>query len=477
MTRRLSLPAILLLIFAGLSPALGEEAIADTRESWRVGVAEFTSDSLSGENVYLSSSFPLLIHETLSRIETHTFAGAEAEAYRMVMLGRERDRLMKLRDAALLARDTNFVSGKLPADGTGDSQVDDLVESIAGLESLNLTGIAVSMVKPIEIITTPEGVLLPRVVGSPAAYAESRNLDLLIFGTIVEIESYLFIDIHLYLDAFGELPELKTAFSRERLADGSAGVLNSLSQTALGREWADVSITASIDSAEIYFDGEFKGIGEVILSFVEPGEHHVLIKSTGFEDFASTISLVSGVDERLVAELKQAAADSFIVSTVPSDAQVYARSQWLGITPAEVPKDMLYLQGMVKKEGYQDFLVPVLPKDMDIVSITLMPDKFDRRTIIEDERKGFYKVLAAFILSMPLPIYFFDVTNTLTQSYMAEAQLSPFERNLDEAYRLLDMRQITLSAYIATAFLSAALFIDATIELFEYIDRVQLSTY
>jgi hypothetical protein len=156
---------------------------------------------------------------------------------------------------------------------------------------------------------------------------------------------------------------------------------------------------------------------------------------------------------------------------------VYARSQWFGTTPAEVPMDMLYLQGMVKKDGYQDFLIPVLPKGTDIVNITLMPEKFDRSTIIKDEREGFYKVLAAFILSMPLPIYFFDVTNTLTQSYMAEAQLSPFERNLDEAYRLLDMRQITLSAYIATAFISAALFIDATIELFEYIDRVQLSTY
>ena len=477
MTGRLSLPGVLLLFFAGLVPALGEEQIADRRDTWRVGVAEFTSNGLSAENTYLSSSYPLLIHETLSRIETHTFTGEEAEAYRMVLLGRERDRLMKLRDAALLARDTNFVSGKSSADRSGESRADDLIDSIAGLESFNLTGIPVSMEKPVEIITASEGVLLPRVIGSPAAYAESQDLDLLVFGAIVEIESYLFVDIHLYLDAFGELPALKAAFSRERLSEGSAGVFHSLSKTALGREWSDVSIAASIDSAEIYFDGEFKGIGAVTLSFLKPGEHEIIIKSTGFEEYTFTISLIPGAEESVAAELVQAVPDTLIVTTIPDDAQVYARSQWFGTTPVEVPKDMLYLQGMVKKEGYQDYLVPVLPEDTDLVTITLMPDKFDRGTIIKDERDGFYKVLAAFILSLPLPIYFYDATNTLTQSYNAESQVAPFKRNVDEAYRLFDMRQVTFSAYIATVFISAALFIDATIELLEYIDRVQLSTY
>lgn len=460
--------------------AAGDEPVSDTRETWRVGIAEFSSEGLTTENTYLRQSYPLLIHELLSRIETHTFVGEEAGAYRTVIQERERDRLIKLRDIALVGRDTDYLSGKTSsgAGGTGKSRVDELIESIVQLDELNLAGVEVRMEKPVEIVTDAGGgVLLPRVIGSPAVYAESKDLDFLVFGLIEEIESYLFVDIRIYQDAFGELPPLKTAFSREFLSSGSASVFASLTKLALGREWGDLSITAPVDSAEIYFDGEFKGIGEVTLSFVEPGEYSIVVRSSGYDEYTAAITVLPGSEVQVVAELVKAVPSMIQMTTVPPGAQLYSRSQWYGTTPAEIPGDEPHLQAFIKKEGYQDFLFPVLPEETDSITLALLPNKLDRTTVIEDERDGFYNVLAAFIISLPLPVYLFDVTNTLTQSYNAELQQPPSARNIDEAYRLLDMRQISFSAYIATVFVSVALFIDATIELIEYIDRVQLSTY
>jgi len=425
----------------------------------------------------LSASYPLLIHEILNRLEEHTYTEAEATAYRQALAARERERLITLRDEALASRDTIFLTGKAPQGAAGEARVKELNERIEKLDALAVDGIEVSRKKTVELAAGGESPLLPEVIGPPAAYAAAKNLDLLVFGVIEEIESYLFVDVRLYSDAYRELPVLKTAFSRERLFEGSAAVFDSLVRTVLGREWAEITVAASVESAEIYFDGGFKGVGEVALAYIEPGEHTVAVKAFGYQDFAEKIYVGAGEAPLVAAQLIEAARSPVTISSIPPGAEFYARSRWYGATPVEVPADFVHAQGVMSKEGYQDALVPDIPRNGDSLEIRLLTEKFDRRTMIKNEREGFYKVLGAFILSLPLPVYFFDRTNTLTQSYMTEAQRPPFSRNLDEAYRLLELRQISLGAYIETTFLSVALFVDATIELLEYIDRVQLTTY
>ena len=455
----------------------GEEQVRDPRTTWRVGVAEFTPDGLSSANRYLGASYPLLIHETLNRLKSHKYTEEEAKGYREVVMARERDRLIKLRDTALKKRDSDFVSGKLTGSSTGNSKLEELEESIVRLNSLNLNGIELATRKSVELVLGEDGPLLPVVIGSPAEIAEQYDLDLLVFGVIEEIQSYLFVDVYLYVDAFGSMPPLQTAFSRERMTESSQAIFDSIVRTVLGFEAADLSIAAGIDTAEIYIDGEFKGIGEVTLNYLEPGEYEIAITAYGYRDYKETVLLSAGDDARISPVLAAQPSESIAVSSIPADADLYAQSQWYGRTPVDVSGNLRNLQGTVRKEGFQDFLLPSIPEETTSLELKLLPEKFDRSRIIKEEREDFYKVLAAFIISLPLPVYFFDTTNTLTQSYTAEAQLSPFQRNLDEAYKLLELRQMSLSAYVATAFVSVALFVDATLQLLEYIDRVQLSTY
>lgn len=204
MKRNATALVLLLLVWRPHSPFC-ETAVSDERGTWRIGVSEFISDGLSAENGYLSSSYALLIRETLSRLETHIYSGEEADAYRKVIIGRERDRLMKQRDEALVAKDTAFVSGKI-AEGTVGERAEELADSVRRLDTLNLTGIQVELAKKIEMVDGAAGPLLPKVTASPAVFAETNDLDMLVFGTIAEIESYLFVDVRVYLDAFGELP-------------------------------------------------------------------------------------------------------------------------------------------------------------------------------------------------------------------------------------------------------------------------------
>ncbi len=472
-----SFAAAVLIIALGAVSAHGDDTFADPRQTWRVGVARFTAVSLSPENSYLSASFPLLIRETLSRIGDHTFTDEETLAYKITIVEGERERLLGLRDTALIARDTDFIAGKLDQGVSGTTRVNQLEQSIESLDALDLDAIEVSGKKPVELVSGTDSPLLPEVIGSPSRNAKASDLDLLVFGTIEEIESYLFVDVRLYSYTFGELPMMSTAFSRERLTESSVAVFDSLIRTVLGREWADVTVIASNESAEISFDGEFKGLGEVTLDYVEPGEHAVHVSALGFRPLDEIVSLTAGEDSRLNLELVEESQRQFHISSVPRGADFYTRSQWYGTTPVEVPADFTHVQGIVSEEGYQEALIPDIPGNTDSLEIRLLPDKFDRRSVVRSEREGFYKVLAAFFLSLPLPVYFFDRTNTLTQSYVAEAQRPFYQINLAEANRLLNLRQISLSAYVGTAFISVVLFIDATIELLEYIDLVQLTTY
>ncbi|MBN1686992.1 MAG: PEGA domain-containing protein [Spirochaetales bacterium] len=477
MRLRIGAAALCMALLLGCGAVFGKTGLSDPRSTWRVGVATFTAEGLTPENAYLRASYPLLLREILGRLDEHRYTDEEMLAYRLLIVARERDRLLKLRDAALASRDTEIISGKLSSESAGGKRADELLESIKKLDGLDPEDIGIAEKKPVELASAAESPLLPAVTGSVAGYAQKYNLDLLVFGTIEEIESYLFVDVYLYFDASGERNVLKTAFSRERLAEGSQTVFDSLAGAVLGRDWADITITASEESAEVYVDGQFKGIGEVTLNYLETGEHTVVVKAVGYGEYEETFLISAGETAFLSAELVPEVPRTVTLSSAPSGAGLYARSQWYGTTPVDVHGDLVDLQGTLRKEGYQDALVPGIPGNADSLEITLMPDVLDRRTVIKDEREGFYKVLAAFILSVPLPVYFFDFTNTLTQSYMTEAQLPPYQRNLDEVYRLFELRQLSLSAYVATAFVSVALFIDATRELLEYIDRVQLTTY
>ena len=73
MTRR-NLCTVALCFLSGLAVC---QNLADSRDVWRIGVAEFTGDSLFRENGYLLSSLPLLIRDKIEVVDSHTVSDEE----------------------------------------------------------------------------------------------------------------------------------------------------------------------------------------------------------------------------------------------------------------------------------------------------------------------------------------------------------------------------------------------------------------
>ncbi len=467
-----------LLLFLGSGFVCGEDVPEDVRQTWRIGIAEFDTTGLAPENLYVGSSYPLLIHEALARIDSHRFTSQEMDRYRSVLVSRELRRLAKERDSLLSERDAAYLAKR---SATTPSSIDNLTrvtEALKTVSTLDQMIIAVMQEKPIEMVVGKDWVLLPRVVQDPSSYAEALGLDLLIYGLVEEIESYLFVDVYMFSAAFEEVSVFQTGFSREWLTESSKDIFDHLVTVALGRETGGLSVSVAPELAEIHVDGVFRGLGEVSLYFVEPGEHRIRITAYGFEEYNSVVSVQAGVTENVHAELVSEDRTGIGIVTIPAGADVYASSQWYGKTPMQAPPGMEHLQGLIRKEGYSDYLLPILPSGQDDVVIRLLPEIVDRQRLMKDKRNDFYRVFAAFVLSLPLPIYFFDATNTLTLSYLSEAVLQPAsDRNRDEQERLFQLRQMSLSAYVGTVVISAALFGDAIVELLRFIDLANLSTY
>ncbi|MBT3275001.1 MAG: PEGA domain-containing protein [Spirochaetales bacterium] len=463
----------------GAYPAFSQiELPVDDRDVWRIGIAEFSSIGLSPENNYVSSSFPLMIFETLSRCDSHTYAPEESKDYRKVIVQTRIDELQKELDLAVSARDKSFVSGASEEKlADKDLSVERIRESMATLGSADLGSIIVKQNKPIELLDSGEQFLLPPIVGDAASYSLAHDLDLLVFGLIEEIETYLFADVSVFSLATGGITTFQGAFSREKLTESSQPILDELVETALGREWARLLVTCSEETADIYIDGIFRGIGDVSIDLINTGEHTIWADAHGFSPYEVVIDIAAGTEITEEIVLERDRGEMVSLDTIPSYAELYALSQWYGTTPASIPSTMRNIQGIIKKDGYSDFLMPVIPDSDDEVVISLVPEALDRRALMDSERADFYSVFAAFIFSLPIPIVLFDTTNTLTSALNSETTIPTSIRNLDELPRLFNLRQAALSGYVGGLFISAALFVDAVVKLLKYIDLADLSVY
>ena len=459
-------------IIAILSTQISADQLHDIKPTWRVGIAEFKPIHLSSENSYLSSSYPLLLMETLLSADVHVYSGEELNLYRELILEKEAERLRGDLDKARYKRDVSAVKG-----GAEDGDIEALESQLEEIHAYDALTIIVNGHKPVEIAQQGEQGLFPVVEFALDKAASEHDLDMLIFGSIEEIESYLFVDIKLYMPAGEKTEVLRIAFSRDLLEEASVEIQDELLSRVLGREWARLIVTAPYEDADIFVDGAFKGIRRVTVENLVPGAHQVEVRAFGYETYQKSLDLVP--NQMTEHNITLTAADEALVTvnTLPDGAQVYALSEYQGLTPLNVPRTGRAVQAIIRKDGYADFLLPVLPDNQDDITITLLPEAMDREKLMEKQRTRFYTIFGAFVLSLPIPIYLFDVTNGLTLTFLSEAEIAPSDRNVAEARRILKLRNMSFSGSIGGFFLSAVLLLDAIFELATYLDLARLSTY
>jgi len=136
-----------------------------------------------------------------------------------------------------------------------------------------------------------------------------------------------------------------------------------------------LSVTSTPSGADVYVDNAYKGLTPVSIGAIPNGNHALLVKLDGYQDYLRTVSVMGdtqGITASLVLKptptittvqptgtvtLPQTPGGygSLVVTTSPPGAQVYVDNALKGITPATIPGLPAGTHALLlKMDGFED---------------------------------------------------------------------------------------------------------------------------
>jgi hypothetical protein len=479
---RALLPALLLVLLAPRSPEAAPAAVsapADDEQYWTVGVASFSGLNLQEDNRYLRHSFPLALRERLTDVRLHFFTPGERDGYRRAVIRRAARRqeaeLQKLRRE----RDALFFQDRDPRElereqASYDQRLGQAVQELARLTSLDPALVEVPERKEVRFAEGSRGeVLLPEAGRAPRAAAASAKVNLLIYGSLEEIQGYLYLEVHAVDAALErEVYSYADAAGREDLGPDMEAVADGLTKVLWGRDWASLAVTASPAEARIYLDDSLLGTGQARLDFVSPGERALRVELEGYETQRQTVRVEPYSLTELEISLEKLPESLIGVSSDPAGAALYRGSAWLGVTPLEIPRPDTLSRFLLRLEGFRDEPLYLGPSSPVTMSLRLVPIAVDPLARQKRDRNRFYAAFGLFALSLPLPI----VSWALVGDYAVAAQ-SAADRyylygdpaDLDKAQRLQGVEKGFYYSYFGTLGLSVGLAVNMVVQLVRYV--------
>ena len=310
---------------------------------------------------------------------------------------------------------------------------------------------------------------------NPEVYMQEKELDLLIWGTVEEIEGYLLTNVYVLNDVLDNPQTFASASSRDEIAQGRSEIVEKLTRIVLGRQWAGLSITSSPQTGRIWLDDKFVGIGDVKAELIPTGKHELKISAPGYSERFVSVELFALEERAIVINLEKITESEIQIITFPAGAGIYTGSQWKGISPLSMQVTDVPAVLSIDKDGYNETALTIDSGFEGSVNISLIPDLIRKNKLIEDKRDRFYLAFGIFAVTLPIPLILLDVTNQITLAHNYERTIPFAERNNDEIDRLENSRLMAFSSYIGGFFTSAVLLVWTLTELFLYIDLVELS--
>jgi hypothetical protein len=445
---------------------------ADRDERWTVGVCALKADGLDDEDAYLTRSLPQLLRERLESIPTHTFSAEEKAGYRREILRQERQRLSGLLDQARQRRDELLFQDLRETERErrleeAQEAIRRIEESLAGLQQMAPQEIELPEEKPVEFLQGEgEGGLLEPSSFSALRLARQKGVELLICGTIQPLDRYLELEIravNVYLEK--EVYTYRDIIQREEIYSVVQGVTDGLAAVVLGRPWSSLAIPGLPAGCEVWLDGKFLGAGVSRIPYLAPGSHTLRLRCPDNREQTAQLVLEPGVEQSLTPDPQPIEVGTVRIDSIPSGAQLYAGSRFLGTTPLEMEQPEVTTRLLLRLAGYGDtawYLGPAVPPEL---TLKLDPLILDPAQIQTDRRRQFYRAFGWWALSFPLPFFFYG----LAIDYAAGAELANDSGDVGEANRLVETGGRLYRGYQISLGLSAALFVNMAIRLGRYI--------
>ncbi len=444
-------------------------------EKITLGVCSLKGPTIENEQKFFLHKIPTIFLEALRGIPDHRMSAEEIEdleAYiihgAITKLEKEIGTLIQERDSLFFQNDAQ---GRARKNASIESKKKELEELTSGGYTLQ------GMENPLSLEIAAEnlkGGLLPPPGPFIKEYCDKHGIDILIYGSLEQVDDFFFLNIEVY-NRYRQstVYRASTACSGRELASRAEGITKDLKGLVLGREWSALRVESVPSSASIYLDGKFSAAGILYRPFMDPGTYIVECKAPGYEAKRMPVELEPRVEEVLLVTLKELERSTFRVETDPPGAEVYLASQWVGTSPVDVIFPGVPAQLVVVREGYRRSFRILSQAPEGTVHFDLQPESPVTYSIREDYRDRFYKDFGIFILSIPVSLVGYSLTEQYSIAYNeAEAGGTSPE---DELYRLWLTYTLCYNLYTAGLFANTFLFIHMAVSAAEYIRQAELS--
>lgn len=454
----------------GQATASTDTVPADPNESYRVAVSVFHGDGLSPDNDYLTRGLPLLLEQTVSALSQHHFDDAELAAYREE-IAREAIAAQEETINALLEKRASILfesSDPTKQLAASTTELEAARKRLAYLKSFDRSKIEVKRTKPVELVHgSGAEPLVPYPVLSPAATARQMKLQLLVTGSVVQVENYLVVHIEVFNRALDRtVYDFKRAFSTSNVMNAASDASKHIARAVLGRAFGTLDLTIHPASALVYLDGNFYGVGSATIPYIATGRHEIEARAPGYRTQKLEVSVDSFSQTNRAITLAAVTRPELVITSLPAGADVYLASRWQGKTPLAVPRPAGDEALTLQKAGYHDYTTTLSPSSPRETRVQLLPEVVDSQKRVRDLRSRFYTSFGIFALSLIAPVSFYSVT----QQDLLDMQLTT---SVPEYERLKKQFGVWYYAFLGSAFVSSALFTNTVIDIFDYLRAIR----
>jgi len=392
------------------APSRPDDLPKDASTSWRVGICVFSSSGLSADNAYLAYSLPLLLKNELAGLTTHEYSDDQLGQARRALIATEAAAAEKAMTAARKDRDTLLFAETPPGSSAwaaADKRISNSILRLAYLGALQPGLIDVKERKPVVIVEgSGAGKLLAVPQVPPPVFCAQQGLDLLIGGSVEEVQGYLLLDVWAFDPLSGANSfAARNAASRDELYASVPAFGREIARTILGRSWAQVAFLPVPPEASLYVDGSLAASGATPVLYLAPGPHEVRLTAPGYHAVTRTMDFAAEQETRISETLARVVGGTIAVASDPQGADLYVDSYWLGKTPLEVDRPPVRSRAVLSLKGFYDAPFSLEPTSPSAVSLQLQKDVGPRDLARTRARDEFYASLGMFALSLPIPAF------------------------------------------------------------------------
>jgi hypothetical protein len=420
--RRFSALAALafLSVSALVRPCLAD-SITDGENTVKVGVTELSGPELELDTSALKRDIPQRIFKGIQGVSSRALPSEEIEAYRqeaylkaVLSKGAELNTEIKKNDLYFFNADSSYdlMLNRM----TGKSAIGTKRSALDAYSRIKPTDIPVSAEKSLTWKHPESASLYPAPEGDLNLYCLRNDLDLVVSGRIMEVDTYYLCEIFVYCRV-----QARSIFQgdftvpKDSLQPEMTDMAERVAACLAGRPNNRQTIAVSPADADVFIDGAYVGTGNASQDFLKPGEHRVTVDRDGY--VSKDLVMIAAPDrpQHYHVDLEPAPSHRILVSTTPDGATVYSGGVNLGTTPLELSAPTESVTLTFKKEGFRDLNAVVKPETQS-VSRGLIKDDFKFKELYTKRRVAFYTSLGLFVSSIPAVMITYSGTLSLSEA-------------------------------------------------------------